>query len=198
MATRIAAYITNKLLASLVIEEGDRELYCYGFFLLISGVSFFIVTLVVGFLASAPFESVIFYILFMLLRSYAGGIHANTETACVVLTTLALTVSVFSIKVMEQMNGSEIPFLMLGSGDLCILLFSPLDTKDKPLEKLEKKKYRTVCVSIVLFYTTAALIAYQLSLNTILFPVACSICLEGILLIIGKLYDIRSGSKNKV
>lgn len=100
---------------------------------------FFLVTLVVGLLAGAPCESVIFFISFMFLRSYAGGIHANTETACVVLTTLALTVSVFGIKVMNQMNYSEIPFLMLGSGDLCILLFSPLDTKDKPLEKLEKK-----------------------------------------------------------
>lgn len=139
MATRIAEYITNKMLVSSVIEEVDRELYCYGFFLLISCTFFFLVTLVVGLLAGAPCESVIFFISFMFLRSYAGGIHANTETACVVLTTLALTVSVFGIKVMNQMNYSEIPFLMLGSGDLCILLFSPLDTKDKPLEKLEKK-----------------------------------------------------------
>lgn len=198
MATKIATYITNKMLASSVIEEVDRELYCYGFFLLISGVFFFFITLVAGCLASAPCESIMFYFLFMLLRSYAGGIHANTETVCVILTTLALTVSVFCLKVMKQTNYIEIPFLMLGSGDLCILLFSPLDTKDKPLEKLEKKKYRAVCVSIVLFYTTAALIAFQLSLNAILFSVACSVCLEGILLIVGKLYNIKSGRTNKV
>lgn len=186
MATRIASYITNKMLAASIIEEDDRELYCYGFFLLISGLFFFFVTLVAGFLAGDPCESVIFYIVFMLLRTYAGGVHAKTETVCTVLTTLALTASVFGIKVTKQMNYSEIPLLMFASGSLCILLFSPLEAKDKPLEELERKKYRSVCISIVLSCITVALIAYRLSINSILWPIAFGVCLEGILLIIGK------------
>ena len=36
MGTWIAEQITCKLIASSVIEEGDGELYCYGFFLLIT------------------------------------------------------------------------------------------------------------------------------------------------------------------
>ena len=78
MATRIAAYITNKMLASSVIEEGDSELYCYGFFLLITRFFFFLVTAITGFLSGLLFESIAFYGVFMLLRSYAGGVHAKT------------------------------------------------------------------------------------------------------------------------
>lgn len=198
MATRIAAYITNKMLTSSVIEEDDKELYFYGFFLLISGLFYFLITLGAGFLTGVPCESVIFYIVFMLLRAYAGGIHAKTEVVCTVLTALALTASVCIIKVMKQMNCNEIPLLMLASGSLCILLFSPLDSKEKPLEKLERKKYRTVCVSIVLFCITVALIAHRLSLNAIFCPVVCGVCLEGILLITGKLCNFRNESTYKV
>ena len=60
MATRIAAYITNKMLASSVIEEGDSELYCYGFFLLITRFFFFLVTAITGFLSGLLFESIAF------------------------------------------------------------------------------------------------------------------------------------------
>lgn len=196
MATWVAECITQKLLESSVIEEGDRELYCYGFFLLITHTLFFLVTIVAGLLAGIPCESVLFYIIFILLRTYAGGVHAKTETACTILTTLALTVSVFGIKVLKQMSSCEIPLLMLTSGSLCILLFSPLDAKDKPLDEWEKKKYRTVSVSVVLFCITVGLGTYWLSLNAMLCSLACGVCLEGVLLIIGKICCVRNRDTN--
>lgn len=198
MATRIAECITQKLLASSVIEEGDRELYNYGFFLLITRFSFFFTTVFVGFLLDIPGESIFFYVVFMLLRTYAGGVHARTEITCTILTTLALTASVFGIKIMEQMDSDIIPMLILIGGCLCILLLSPLDTKDKPLEEREKKKYRTVCVSAILFCTTVALVAYRLALNSILCPLACGACLEGVLLIIGKICCVSKYNTSKV
>lgn len=198
MATRIAEYITQKMLISLVMEEGDRELYVYGFFLFITRFLFFLETVVAGFIAGIPCESVIFYILFTFLRTYAGGVHAKTETACTILTTLALTASVFGIKVMKQMNYTEIPILIFTIGSLCILLLSPLEAKDKPLDEWEKKKYRTVCVAIVLFCITIILIACKLALNAILYPLACGVFLEGALLVIGKICRIRNKSTNQV
>ena len=44
MATAIAERIVGKLIAASAVEEVDRELYIYGFFLLITRFYFFLVS----------------------------------------------------------------------------------------------------------------------------------------------------------
>lgn len=189
MATRIAAYITNKMLASSVIEEGDSELYCYGFFLLITRFFFFLVTAITGFLSGLLFESIAFYGVFMLLRSYAGGVHAKTETACTILTTLALIASVFGIRLLKQTNSLFVSILLLATGSLCILLLSPLDTKDKPLDSQDKKRYRMICDTLVLLCIIGASISHILLRNMFFESIICGVFLECLLLITGKIYS---------
>ncbi len=198
MATRIAEYVTQKLLESSVIEEGDRELFVYGFFLLVMRSFFLFITVFAGLMVSIPGESILFYMVFMFLRTYAGGVHARTEMTCTILTSLTLIISVFGIKFMEQMNNDIIPVLMFIGGCVSILLFSPLDTKEKPLEDQEKKKYRTVCVSAILLCTTVAFVAYLFALEVILCPLAGGVCLEGVLLIIGKICHASESNTSKV
>lgn len=179
------------MLASSVIEEDDRDLFCYGFFLLVTRFFFFLVTVATGFIAGIWFESIIFYAVFMPLRSYAGGAHARTEAVCTILTTLALSVSVFGIKVMELTNSNLIPVLMLISGSLCILLISPLDTKDRPLTNQEKRHYRKICYMLLSVSIMVSISAQILGLSTIYYSVACGVCLEGTLLSIGEIYNLR-------
>ena len=69
MATAIAERIVGKLIAASAVEEVDRELYVYGFFLLITRFYFFLVTIAFGCFLKIPCESVIFYIVF-----FPGGI----------------------------------------------------------------------------------------------------------------------------
>lgn len=197
MGTWIAEQITCKLIASSVIEEGDRELYSYGFFLLISKIFFFFVAVIAGLLTDTTVESIIFYAVFMLLRTYAGGIHARTEMSCTVLTTLALIASVLVIKQLEMHTSGAISLLMFGIGSLCILVFSPLDTDGKPLDKHEKRQYKTVCITILIIYVIVALIAWIHCIKNIFYPICCGICLESILLMLGKICDHRE-SRNHI
>lgn len=191
MATRIAESITQKLLTTSVIKEEDKELYSYGFFLLITRFFFFLITVFVGVLVGIPVESVLFYIVFVSLRGYAGGVHAKTETACTILTTLALTGSVLGIKVMEITNCSVISTLMLMCGSLVILLFSPLDTKEKPLTNQEKRYYRRVCYLLLALWLGMSVVAQIASLGMVFYSVTCGVFLEGMLLGIGKMCNAK-------
>ena len=197
MGTWIAEQITHKLIASSVIEEGDRELYSYGFFLLISKIFFFFVTVIAGHLTGTTVESMIFYVVFILLRTYAGGIHARTEMSCAVLTTLALIASVLVIKQLETHTSGVVPLLMFGIGSLCILAFSPLDTSEKPLDEYEKRQYKINCDAILIICVIVARIAWMYRLGSIFYPISCGICLESILLVIGKICSHRE-SRNHI
>lgn len=188
MATTLAEHIVGKLIAASVVEEADRELYVYGFFLLITRFFFFLVTAAFGCFLRIPWESVIFYIVFILLRSYAGGVHAKTEAACTGWTTLAMGIAVAAIKTLEASNGKALPLLIFSN--LCLLLFSPLDSREKPLDAEEKRRYRKICLWLLLICDAAAIAANFLMLPTLYYPVVCSMCLEAILLSIGKMRDM--------
>lgn len=194
MATKLARMITQKLIASSIIESGDRDLYCYGFFLLISKVFFFFVTVTAGLLAGILLESILFYTVFISLRSYAGGIHARTEMICTILTTLVLIASVLIIKQLEQHTSGAVSLLILGAGSLYIFAFSPLDTDKKPHSKDERKYYKRLCVVILTACNTAALIAHIIDITSIFFPILCGICLESILLVLGKINEYNNNS----
>lgn len=187
MLTLIAKQITQILIHTSLIEEGDAELYCYAIFVLISRAYYFLITIIIGLFMHIPIESVVFYVVFILLRSYAGGVHAKKESVCNSLTTLALIAAVVGIKQLESLVSNSIALLMLSFGSLCILLFSPLDTVEKPLDDYEKSKYRHICVVIIFSCITASLIAHMLDLPTMVYSVSCAVFLESILLIAGKL-----------
>lgn len=188
MATNLAERIVRKLIAVSVVEEGDRELYIYGFFLLITRFYFFLVTIAFGFFLRIPWESVIFYIVFILLRSYAGGVHAKTETSCTGWTTLAMGIAVAAIKTLEASNGKALPLLFFGN--LCLLLFTPLDSRERPLDAEEKRRYRKICLWLLLTCDATVAVAYYLKLPMLYYPVICGMCLEAILLSIGKMSDM--------
>lgn len=188
MATAIAEHIVGKLIAASAVEEVDRKLYVYGFFLLITRFFFFLVTVIVGCLLGIPCESVVFYIAFILLRTYAGGVHAKTETSCTVLTTLALGMAVATIKILEASNVGIKTLLVFSN--LCIWLFSPLDSSEKPLKTEEKRRYRKICYRLLLICDAVIFAADFMMLPMLYYPVACSMFLEAALLSIGKMCNM--------
>lgn len=191
MAVKIAEHITQKLIRASIIEEDDRELYRYGFFLLTTRLFFFFVTATTGLIAGVLLESILFYTVFMLLRTYAGGVHAKTETACTILTTLALTVSVFGIKFVKLENTQFFSELILIASSLSIFLLAPLDSKYKPLTKQEKKHYQVICHAILALLLVSILFAKMFSLDILYYPITWGIFLEGILLCIGKKFNYK-------
>lgn len=89
MITALAVSIVDMLCNALAMEEDDKELYTYGFFILLSHLFYLAIAVLLGVLLGILTENLLFYIFFMLLRNYAGGFHAKSERVCTLLTILA-------------------------------------------------------------------------------------------------------------
>lgn len=195
MFSTLATMISNRLCVASAIEEGDRELYIYGFYILISRLFFFLVSVLCGCLFGVLWESVLFYVMFTLLRSYAGGIHAKTENMCTILTTLSLLTSICGIKVLNFVQSEMISLIIAGIGAGCIIAFCPLDTAEKPLESADRNHYRRTSITIVVTYLALALLMYAMGLKGVLNAVAVSIALESVLMVAGKIMQLRKSIK---
>lgn len=185
MLSRIAISITDYLIRIEQLTPDDRDLYIYGFFLLVSHTFYLLVTLFAGMLFDIVLESVVFYSVFMVIRKYAGGIHAKKEIICTLLTTISIFVSIGFMRHMYNSNYITIPLMMLLFGCMCILCFSPLDSEEKPLNSKEIAVYRKASIRYLILFFFAFLMAFRYSCHGIVYAIACGIFLEGILLLTG-------------
>lgn len=186
MISKIASKVVEKFLDSYIVDNAEKELYLYGFFVLISQILYLILTITFGFLLSVVFESIIFYVAFQLIRRYAGGIHASSELKCEIATTASIFLCLLSIKLCE-INKVQIPILILTIlAAVSIFIFCPLDTPEKPISKNEYKYFRKITwmVLTIMLMVIAVLIINK---SHFAYPVCLSIILESLLLIAGKI-----------
>lgn len=191
MISKLSKIIVSKLSDSQVISYEDKDLYIYGYFILLSHLYFFVFTIIIGLIFNILPESILFYLSFTLIRSYAGGIHAKTELICMICTSVSILLSMVAIKLCYMFSIYTLLTILMSVATFVIIIFSPLDTKEKRLDEYEKKTYgKKAKLSAILIFTLAFLFGV-FDADIVLFPFAMSLTLEGILLIIGKVHDIK-------
>lgn len=184
MITNWGEKIARKLAASGTISPEEIDLYGYGFFLLLSSTLYLIVVAIFGSVFGVLWESIVFYFLFSILRGYAGGIHAKTEYDCMLSTILALLLSTMGIGGMLQAEHSAMAMMLLIVGCAVVFLFSPLDVPEKPLSTDDWRHYRRISRWLAAAYALLGIWAAAADWP-ILYPLAASATLEGILLLAG-------------
>lgn len=190
MINNLSALLTDKLLAKGSITEDERELYIYGFFMLLSHIMYFVLACIFGILFKCFIESIIFYIAFQFIRRYAGGYHAATETRCEILSTLSIIASIGIIKLSKIYDFKTTLLIITLISMIIIFILCPLDTPEKPLTEKEFKYFRKISWIILLMISIAIIVSYFFKFNLLFAPCCISLILESILLIAGKIKKI--------
>ncbi len=196
MIIGLSAFITEALLKSGIIENADKELYTYGFYIVLSQGMVFITTVLFGLILETLWESVVFYIMFSLIRCFAGGFHAAEEGACSSCTIIALFLSTLSLSLLERGGSVETPLGMLVFGSIIVYLFSPLEAEGKPLSVEEKSDYRRKSLGITFSFFIVSLYGWIIHIPGLLYASAVSQTLESFLLILGKIHCSAKHSVN--
>lgn len=187
MLNELGKRLTNTLINNNQIDESERCLYEYGFFIFLSNATYVIITLMFGSIFSILIESIVFYIAFSLIRRYAGGFHASSEINCTLITTISIFLCLLCTKLCET-NNIQIPILVLTSiATVLIFVLCPLDTPEKPLTKEEYKYFRKISWLILLLIVLTISIGWHFKLEFIMYPCCMSLILESILLVLGKI-----------
>lgn len=190
MISKLSAYLTGKLLSNGTIGDEDKELYIYGLFMLLSQLMFFIIACIFGLVLNCIFESIIFYIAFQFMRKFAGGYHAATETRCEILSTLSILACITVIRMSKVYDFQTVLLIISAISAVCIFVFCPLDTPEKPLSDKEFRYFRKVSWLILSVIVATVIVSYVFKFQMVLMPCCLSLILESILLIAGKVKKI--------
>ncbi len=140
-----------------VTREEDEELYIYGLQTILSSVFSFLMILVLAVIKSDIMETGIFLACLVLLRSYTGGYHAKKYWSCC-LVTLSCYLSCMLIgKTIGASNGLFILYLV---SIIIILIFSPLENKNKPIGEMDRPRFKLIVIVLCLLFSAGIAFLY--------------------------------------
>lgn len=185
MISSAANNITNYLICEKVIKDDDREIYQYGFEQVFSSLLNLATMLLLGIILGKIYQSLVLILSFMALRSYSGGYHANTPLHCYLLTVMSISAALSIMKFITIDRFICLGLLILSS--VVILLLSPIGSKNKPLDEIEKIIYRKKTIIVWSVETCVAIVFIILDITEIHIAITLAQVIISIALIFGNL-----------
>lgn len=184
MIHKFAQMIADYLCNNETIKEDEKDIYIYGYEIMLSNVVNFLIILSLSLFLNQLIDGFLFYITFIITRQYCGGYHANTYLKCnLIFGFLCLLTLFFSNILYPYISFISLMilfFIYIG----CIFEYAPIDNEYKRLSEKDKKKYRKISiwisvlwlvVDILLFFTAKE---YAITLTITLVIIAMLMVIE--------------------
>lgn len=150
MIKKLSTYILQYILNNEVIENtnDEREYYQYGIEITISSILNIVLILVIGLITRNFIESLIFLLLFIPIRQFTGGFHANTYFKC----NLSFCFLFSSVIILYHLTGSALnTYLSILITFTCVLLIlakCPVENINKPIPK-ERRTFHKIMAALL-------------------------------------------------
>ena len=161
---KISNKITDYLCLRNFIPEKDREIYNYGFKLILSDIINFSIVILLGLLTNRILEGIVFLITLCGIRRFSGGFHAKTFWLCRVLMILTFII-VWVITELIYNFRLFFPYVIVVDilALIFIAIFSPIKHPNKKLSKKQVKtnKIKATLAAIILIVISAFLMTFK-------------------------------------
>lgn len=137
---RLAIKLTDYILDKGAIGEESYEIYRFGFQTAMEMGSCIIVSMAIALKMHMLLEYVIFLSIFILVRSYAGGLHLDSFWACFVCSCIVQSGVLLIAKNYELSRNAS--FLVILGAIIAIKIIRPVEHINRPLEQSAKKYFQ--------------------------------------------------------
>ena len=147
--------IVDKQVKNKMMSEDEINIYRYGYFLMFEVVMNIIISILIGIIFKDIKTIIIFLAMYIPIRTYSGGWHADKLWKCTVISNVMLIVIELLVKYCgKYYSNHDMAVRLIVLLFICVIyicIVSPVDTKEKPLNSKEKKVYRRKLIKIIVF-----------------------------------------------
>lgn len=183
MFSAISESITKKLEEAHAIKSEDREIYLYGVKQGLTILLNLITICAIGIVSKMLWQSILFMAAYIPLRSFAGGYHAKTPLRCYIYSIIMLILVSVGMKYLLFVD--MVYYVILAISALIIFVLSPVEDKNKPLDKIEIKVYRKRLLLIMLIELIICVVFKALDINKLFISIVYALFVMSIVLLIG-------------
>lgn len=184
MFEKASEAVTRKLQENNTINEEQYEICLYGLqqgFTIILNI---VTTFIIGMIMKGLLYAVVFTILYIPLRSNAGGYHAKTAIRCYLYSILLMIAVLLAIKHMAIPRFICIIIFAISISVICIL--APIEDSNKPLDEIEVKVYHKRTLIILAIESMLFIIGLALNLRYFMQTTVWVMITMSIILLMGK------------
>lgn len=131
-----------------VADKEKKEIYVYGIELLISSLIGIVLVLGLSIGLGKVWSGVVFLAVFILVRQYTGGYHADTYVRCNMAFLLTYLLSVGIWTFCRQRDVKVAVWLILLGAYIAMAAIAPVENKNKPLtgEEMQRYKWKSILI----------------------------------------------------
>lgn len=142
MYRALASKLTTFFVKKNVIEEKNKDIYAYGFEMIIATIVYGIIFLAIAALTRTVLESIFFWLGLFIIRKTAGGHHAKSYHSCHLLFAANHILYICLLKIFPiQYYGTTVISVLIFSLS-CVFFLAPVDHKNKSFIKGEYKRFK--------------------------------------------------------
>lgn len=120
------------------IDESEKDVYLYGYRMLIELSVNIIASILIAVLFQAYAIVLIFTVAFLLIRGYVGGYHAKTSLGCFCFSVATLLTSIIAVEGVSVLTYGYFFFLLEVIMLPCIFIGTPIPNVNKPITENER------------------------------------------------------------
>lgn len=169
LVSKILKFITEQ---NVISDEKDvQEFYKYGIEISISSFLNIFLVVILGFLIHHVLEileSVVFLTLFILIRSFTGGYHADTYFRCNLLMCVTFIITVFVNVITSNKLTLPVIIVLICFTEVTVLFLGPIENKNKPIQKSKRIKLKIKGLIITLAINCFGIILIESHIGTMI------------------------------
>ena len=149
MFAKYASLLTEKLNKQMNFSDEEKEIYEYGFELLLSIVVTMAIVISISLIAGNVFYSISFFLFFFVPRLFIGGLHASSHLKCTIMTVATFIFTIISSGLLFC-NRLKLITVLLSAASLFIICSSEMFCGIEKIVKTVTKrtgKFQSFCLS---------------------------------------------------
>lgn len=184
---KLACHMGQYLAKIGLISEDDLEIYEYGIQCELEIMLFIFLSSYIAYLFKMPLEYLVFLLMFMPIRSYAGGLHLKKYSTCLVCSLLTL---VFVMTVAKYVPFST-QLTVFVSVILLLILWNitPVNHKNREINAQEEYHLRAKLRKILCIVAITIIFFSVFKLCRVLVVQAVTLLIIVISMILGKIHN---------
>ena len=181
----ISGKIVDGLIENGTIVPEEKDLYFYGLQQGLTMIVNILTTVAIGFVFKMVWQSIVFMLNYIPLRSFAGGFHAKTQLRCHLFSIVLIIVALLGMK-MIPWNIISILFITLLASTTIILL-APMEDFNKPLNQKERILFKKCTMAILCLSVSITVMSWFTGYMQFSISVMMAILTLSFMLLIGKI-----------
>lgn len=177
--------VTRYLLVKDIIDEEEQDLYRFGFETLIRRSIYFLLAFYIAYKMNMLFEAIFFFVIFRPLRTYAGGLHLEKYSSCLIFSSLSYFSILLTVKYIDfNMKISCVFSLFL---ILAIYILYPVENINRKVDVEENVFFKKKLNLYLIIDIFTIMILFFLRQDKFLFLIFLTLVLVVITMILGKI-----------